>query len=100
MTAGHGQIHNEIPAEGVTVHSLQLWINLPAADKMTSPRYQDLAGDAVSVRQPGVEIRVFSRDPGYAGYVGYAPIANDGGGAGDAWLLPVRLAGCVDQTRN
>ena len=61
MTAGRGLIHNEIPAEGVTVHSLQLWINLPAADKMTAPRYQDLAGDAVPVRrQPGVKIRVFS----------------------------------------
>jgi redox-sensitive bicupin YhaK (pirin superfamily) len=47
MTAGRGLIHNEIPAEGVTVHSLQLWGDLPAADKMTGPRYQDLAGDAV-----------------------------------------------------
>ena len=61
MTAGRGLIHNEIPAEGVTVHSLQLWVNLPAADKMTAPRYQDLAGDAVPVRrQPGVEVRIFS----------------------------------------
>ncbi len=61
MTAGRGLIHNEIPAEGVTVHSLQLWVNLPAADKMTAPRYQDLAGDAVPVRrEPGVEVRVFS----------------------------------------
>jgi redox-sensitive bicupin YhaK (pirin superfamily) len=61
MTAGRGLIHNEIPAEGVTVHSLQLWVNLPAVDKMTAPRYQDLVGDAVAVRrQPGVEIRVFS----------------------------------------
>ena len=61
MTAGRGLIHKEIPAEGVTVHSLQLWINLLAADKMTAPRYQDLAGDAVPVRrQPGVEVRVFS----------------------------------------
>jgi quercetin 2,3-dioxygenase len=59
MTAGRGLIHSEIPAEGVTVHSLQLWVNPPAADKMTAPRYQDLAGDAVPVRrQPGVEIRV------------------------------------------
>jgi redox-sensitive bicupin YhaK (pirin superfamily) len=40
MTAGRGLIHDEIPAEGVTVHSLQLWVNLPAADKMTGPRYQ------------------------------------------------------------
>lgn len=34
MTAGRGMIHLEQPAEGVTVHSLQLWVNLPAADKM------------------------------------------------------------------
>jgi len=61
MTAGRGLIHNEIPAEGVVVHSLQLWVNLPAADKMTAPRYQDLAGDAVPKRkEPGVEVRVFS----------------------------------------
>jgi redox-sensitive bicupin YhaK (pirin superfamily) len=58
MTAGRGLIHNEIPAEGVTVHSLQLWVNLPAADKMTGPRYQDLCRDAVPVgRQPGVVVR-------------------------------------------
>jgi redox-sensitive bicupin YhaK (pirin superfamily) len=65
MTAGRGLIHNEIPAEGVVVHSLQLWVNLPAADKMTAPRYQDLAGDAVPVRrEPGAEIRVFSGSSG------------------------------------
>jgi redox-sensitive bicupin YhaK (pirin superfamily) len=53
MTAGRGLIHNEIPAEGVTVHSLKLWVNLPAADKMTAPRSHDLAGDAAPVgRQP------------------------------------------------
>jgi len=40
MTAGRGIIHLEQPAEGVTVHSLQLWVNLPAADKMVEPRAQ------------------------------------------------------------
>jgi len=65
MTAGRGLIHNEIPAEGVVVHSLQLWVNLPAADKMTAPRYQDLAGDAVPVRrEPGAQVRVFSGSSG------------------------------------
>ncbi len=65
MTAGRGLIHNEVPAEGVVVHSLQLWVNLPAADKMTAPRYQDLAGDAVPVRrEPGAEVRVFSGSSG------------------------------------
>jgi quercetin 2,3-dioxygenase len=61
MTAGRGLIHNEIPAEGETVHSLQLWVNLPASEKMTAPRYQDLLGDGVPVRrEPGAEIKVFS----------------------------------------
>jgi redox-sensitive bicupin YhaK (pirin superfamily) len=61
MTAGRGLIHNEIPAEGDVVHSLQLWINLPASDKMAAPRYQDLVGANVPVRrEPGAQIRVFS----------------------------------------
>jgi quercetin 2,3-dioxygenase len=50
MTAGRGLIHNEIPAEGVTVHSLKLLVNLPAADKTTAPRSHDLTGDAAPVR--------------------------------------------------
>jgi redox-sensitive bicupin YhaK (pirin superfamily) len=78
MTAGRGLIHNEIPAEGVVVHSLQLWVNLPAANKMTAPRYQDLAGDAVPVRrEPGAEIRVFSGSSGgvTAPTENFAPVA-------------------------
>jgi redox-sensitive bicupin YhaK (pirin superfamily) len=36
MTAGRGVIHNEGVTPGTTAHALQLWINLPAALKMTS----------------------------------------------------------------
>ena len=65
MTAGRGLIHNEIPAEGQTVHSLQLWVNLPAAQKMVAPRYQDLVARDMPVRrEPGAEIRVFSGSSG------------------------------------
>lgn len=65
MTAGRGLIHNEIPAEDDVVHSLQLWVNLPATHKMTEPRYQDLAGAAMPARrEPGAEIRVFSGSSG------------------------------------
>lgn len=61
MTVGRGLIHNEIPAEDTTVHSLQLWVNLPASKKLTDPRYQDLSGDRMPRRiEPGVEVRVFS----------------------------------------
>lgn len=67
MTAGRGIIHNEVPAQGQTVHSLQLWVNLPAAEKMTDPRYQDLLASQMPVRrEPGVEIRVFSGASGDA----------------------------------
>ncbi len=65
MTAGRGIIHKEEPAEGVTVHSLQLWINLPAGKKMTGTRYQDLQSKNMPVRQTdGAQIRVFSGSSG------------------------------------
>jgi redox-sensitive bicupin YhaK (pirin superfamily) len=67
MTAGRGIIHNEQPAVGVTVHSLQLWVNLPAADKMVEPRTQNLvAADLPLRREQGAEIRVFSGKSGDA----------------------------------
>ena len=61
MTAGRGVIHKEDPAPGSTVHSLQLWVNLPSSKKMTEPRYQDLQSKDMPVRQEeGVFVRVFS----------------------------------------
>lgn len=61
MTAGRGVVHLEDALDGESVHVLQLWINLPAAEKLTQPRYQDLRGDLMPVwRIPGVEVRVFS----------------------------------------
>ncbi|MFC0212591.1 pirin family protein [Paenibacillus chartarius] len=60
MTAGRGIIHSEDPLPGETVHSLQLWINLPKSAKMTEPRYQDLqAQDAPVRRVEGGFVRVF-----------------------------------------
>jgi len=61
MTAGRGIIHNEQPPDGVEVHSLQLWVNLPAADKMVEPRTQNLVAASLPLRREhGAEIRVFS----------------------------------------
>jgi quercetin 2,3-dioxygenase len=61
MTAGGGIIHSEKALGGRPVHSLQLWLNLPAAEKMTPAAYQDLKGVEMPVRQgPGFEARVFS----------------------------------------
>lgn len=65
MTAGRGVVHNEVPSDENWVHVLQLWLNLPAKDKLVSSRYQDLRGDQMPVRrEPGVEVRVFSGKSG------------------------------------
>ncbi|KAJ3179150.1 hypothetical protein HDU87_003108 [Geranomyces variabilis] len=44
MTAGRGILHAEMPnpASSETAHGLQLWVNLPAKDKMCAPTYQEL----------------------------------------------------------
>jgi redox-sensitive bicupin YhaK (pirin superfamily) len=60
MTAGAGIIHSEEP-HGASVHTLQLWINLPRAQKMVEPRYQDLRGSEMPVRrEQGAVLRVYS----------------------------------------
>jgi quercetin 2,3-dioxygenase len=60
MTAGRGVVHSEMPGrEGV--HSLQLWLNLPASQKMTSASYRDQrAGDTPVKKGVGYEVRVYA----------------------------------------
>jgi quercetin 2,3-dioxygenase len=48
MTAGRGIVHSEMPEQQKgLMRGFQLWINLPAKDKMCAPRYQDVAADRV-----------------------------------------------------
>ena len=54
MTAGAGILHIERPpddlvASGGLFHGIQLWVNLPAADKWVAPRYQDIEPEAVTL---------------------------------------------------
>jgi quercetin 2,3-dioxygenase len=54
MTAGSGLLHIEAPPEELVVsgglfHGVQLWVNLPAALKMTAPRYQDIRAGQVAL---------------------------------------------------
>jgi quercetin 2,3-dioxygenase len=47
MTAGRGVVHSEMPERqirerGGRVHGFQLWVNLPARDKLMAPRYQEV----------------------------------------------------------
>lgn len=61
MTAGRGLIHSEDPLPDETVHSLQLWVNLPSNKKMTEPHYQDLSSSEIPERkEDGAVVRVFS----------------------------------------
>jgi quercetin 2,3-dioxygenase len=50
MTAGHGIVHSEMPGQREGgMWMFQLWVNLPAAHKMTRPRYQDIAADRIAL---------------------------------------------------
>jgi redox-sensitive bicupin YhaK (pirin superfamily) len=63
MTAGRGIVHSEMPQqENGLMWGFQLWVNLPASDKMTMPRYQDIQGDEIPETEvaPGVRARVIA----------------------------------------
>jgi redox-sensitive bicupin YhaK (pirin superfamily) len=67
MTAGRGLVHSEMPeqVEGL-MRGFQLWINLPARDKMTAPRYQEYAPERIpdAVPAPGVHAKVIAGELG------------------------------------
>ena len=64
MTAGKGIIHSEMPTkrmldEGGLMHGFQIWVNLPAKDKMMQPRYQDIESSLSPIAEKnGVWARV------------------------------------------
>ncbi len=63
MTAGHGILHSEMPEqEDGLMWGFQLWVNLPAAQKMCNPRYQDIAATEIPTRKPcpSCEVRVIA----------------------------------------
>jgi len=61
MTSGSGIMHEELPhrsPDGV-INGFQLWVNLPAAQKMSQPRYQEVkASDIPVAEKDGVRVRV------------------------------------------
>ena len=63
MTAGRGIMHSEMPEqEDGLMWGFQLWVNLPARDKMSAPRYQDIAAERIPSVEPapGVSLRVIA----------------------------------------
>ncbi|MBW6514417.1 MAG: pirin family protein [Candidatus Syntrophosphaera sp.] len=62
MTAGKGIMHQEMPKPNPIgrMYGFQLWANLPAAQKMMRPRYQDITADKIPVvkTDAGAEIKI------------------------------------------
>jgi quercetin 2,3-dioxygenase len=63
MTAGRGILHEEMPEprDGL-MFGFQLWVNLPAADKMIRPRYQEITSNTIPAvrRSDGGVVRVIA----------------------------------------
>jgi hypothetical protein len=78
MTAGAGILHIEKPpawlvASGGLFHGFQLWVNLPAAQKLSAPRYQDIRANQVALATSpdgGALVRVIAGE--IAGPIGAA----------------------------
>ncbi len=61
MTSGRGILHEEMPRRGESgnIYGFQLWVNLPAAEKMSQPRYQEVKSSTIPViKKDGVTIRL------------------------------------------
>lgn len=59
MTAGRGVLHSEMPEqESGRLHGFQLWMNLPASEKMQAPNYQDFAPSELPILDLGDAGRV------------------------------------------
>lgn len=72
MTAGRGILHQEMPREAERFLGLQLWLNLPAAEKMTEPKYFDIQPEDVGVTNDScATVRVISG--AYEGVDGVKP---------------------------
>lgn len=73
MTAGKGVIHSELPEqEEGALEGFQLWLNLPAKDKMVDPAYRDIQTDEIPefTTADGVTVRVIAGEShGVAGAI-------------------------------
>jgi redox-sensitive bicupin YhaK (pirin superfamily) len=59
MTAGRGLVHSEMPEqeEGL-MKGFQLWVNLPAADKMTAPTYRGIPAESIPLEESGAGVGI------------------------------------------
>ncbi len=77
MTAGRGVIHSEMPQqEDGRMHGFQLWINLPAAEKMKPASYRDIpCAEIPSVAIEGMSVKIIAGSFNAAGQTTTGPIS-------------------------
>ena len=96
MTSGRGILHEEMPQRGHegNIYGFQLWVNLPAAMKMSAPRYQEVSDKTIPVvEKDGIKIRlvagIVDGVPGPVTEIAAAPLYMDVQLApGIEWTLP------------
>lgn len=97
MTAGRGVIHEEMPeqTEGL-MRGFQLWINLPAAEKMIPARYQEFAAEQIPVLEDqvsGARLKLIAGEIRLNGQGHTGPV---GGISRSPLMLDVRLPANAD----
>ena len=63
MTAGRGIVHQEMPKQNKgTLWGFQLWVNLPASQKMMKPRYQEILSETIPevTLEGGAKVKIIS----------------------------------------
>lgn len=111
MTSGSGILHEERQPKdfletGGIIHGIQLWVNLPKANKMTNPNYQDVRNEDIPViENKGVKERVIAGN--YKGLTGpaktFSPVTAVHGilskGAKTKMDVPADLNACIYITK-
>lgn len=89
MSAGRGIVHSEMPTQDSQgLHGFQLWINLPARDKMSEPDYRDVpAAELTGLAGPGFEADVIAGEWRVQGLAATGPL---GRLAADGAVLDLR----------
>jgi quercetin 2,3-dioxygenase len=90
MRAGSGVVHSEMPTtDSDGLHGFQLWINLPAALKMSTPAYRDVQADEIpQITFTGGEARLIADRWQFNGTTAEGALNTLGAGAG---MADVRL---------
>ncbi len=94
MTAGKGIIHSEMPeADNGSLHGFQLWLNLPAAQKLCDPGWRDVQADEMVLHETdsGAQITLLAGKLGIAGSESVASLEGPIQTVTDAVIADIRV---------